>query len=272
MKNPAISVILPVYNGGAFLSEAVYSILNQSFTDFECIIIDDGSTDQSAGIINSFSDARIVKLSNNGNKGLIYTLNCGIEIARGQYIARMDADDISLPDRFLLQKQYLDANKAVDAVCSTITFIDESGNESGNWELDQKTITPQQIRKKLPAENCVAHPSIMIRNEVLRKLGYQSYQKNIEDYDLWLRFLNRRHSIAKISTALLLYRVHQASVTGTTLKKKNFFFKHAGMKFRFLWHDMMKGKISFFMLRVKLFMLLDIFKGAGKAVKQIFRK
>jgi len=272
MTNPAISVILPVHNGGAFLSEAVNSILNQSFTDFECLISNDGSTDQSAAIIESLTDCRVVKLSNEGNKGLIYTLNRGIELSKGTYIARMDADDISLPERFKLQKQFLDDNKTAAAVAGTVIFIDESGKETGNWELDKKTITPSQIKKTMPAENCIAHPSVMLRAEVIRQLRYNPAQKNIEDYDLWLRILNRGYSIAKISKPLLLYRVHQASVTGTVLKKKNFFFKHAGMKFRFIWHEMIKGKITFFMLRVKLFMLLDILKGTGKAIKQIFRK
>lgn len=272
MNNPAISVILPVYNSDKYLARAIDSILQQTFADFECIVIDDGSTDNSATIIHSYTDNRIIKAPNEGNRGLIYSLNKGIAAARGGYIARMDADDICMPERLMLQKKYLDENPGISVVASAVIFINEEDKETGTWPLDASTITPHDIKKRMPAENCIAHPTVMYRAAAIKSFGYKPYQKNIEDYDLWLRMLNRRYAIAKISTPLLLYRVHSQSVTGTVLRSGNFFYKHAAMKWRFLWHELFLGKINFFTFRVKISMLTDLIKGTGKAIKQLFRK
>src|SRR5215212_8979259 len=105
--SPEISVILPVYNGEKFLGQAIESILGQSFPDFELIIVNDGSGDNSENIILSYTDKRVVYLKNQENSGLVSSLNRGVSVAKGKYIARMDADDISLPDRFKLQKDFL---------------------------------------------------------------------------------------------------------------------------------------------------------------------
>jgi glycosyltransferase involved in cell wall biosynthesis len=105
-----ISILMPVYNGEKYLREAIDSILNQTFTDFEFLIVDDGSTDNSVEIINSYQNSRINLVKNDKNEGLVYTLNRGLSLAKGEYIARMDCDDISLPERLKKQIDFLDSN------------------------------------------------------------------------------------------------------------------------------------------------------------------
>jgi len=271
MNSPSISIILPAFNSEAFIAEAIRSLLSQTCTDFEFIIINDGSTDRTEEIILTFSDPRIHYHRNEKNSGLIYTLNKAIDLAKGKYIARMDADDICLPERLSIQKSFLDQNDDIAAVAAPVIFIDGAGKETAVWELDRKTVLPVSIKKVMPYENCIAHPSVMIRTAVLKEFRYKEYQKNIEDYDLWLRLLNRGYAIGKTEMPLLLYRVHEASVTGTTLKKKNLFFKHAAMKRKFLWREMKNGQINGFTIKVIVSFLLDLVKGTGKLIKNVFR-
>ena len=269
MNVPAVSVILPAYNCEKFIGKAIESVLQQTFTDFELIIINDGSTDTTESVIHEFNDQRITYLKNSKNQGLIYTLNKAIAHANGNYIARMDADDICLAGRLAKQKTFLDQNEDIAAVASTIEFINEQGEKTGIWELDRQTITPAQIRRAILKQNCIAHPTVMIRSETLKQLKYKEYQKNIEDYDLWLRLLNRGCKIAKLDNPLLLYRRHDDSVTSTHLKKSNPFFKHFVMKIKFLIHF---SHLSGFAFSVFGSAILDLIKGMIKAIKNIFGK
>ncbi len=271
MNDPLISVLLPVYNSEKYLARAIQSVLIQSFTDFELIIINDGSTDKTELIILSFPDPRIVYIKNDTNRGLILSLNRGIEMAKGTYLARMDADDICLPDRLAKQKTFLDQHAEVVMVASTVNFIDEQDREKGNWPLDRETISPSAIRKAMPYENCIAHPSIMIRLSIIKNLKYKEYQENIEDYDLWLRMLNRSMNIAKIEEPLLLYRLHGDSITTMHLKSKNVFFTHWKIKRRFLSGEIFSGRINAFTFRVMVAAMIDIFKGTGKVIKNLFK-
>ncbi len=209
-----ISVILPVYNGGAFLEEAIRSILNQTEKDFELIIIDDGSTDGSAKLISSFSDPRIRSVQHSKNKGLIATLNEGIDLAKGEYIARMDSDDISLPERFAIQLQQFTKNPGAAVVCSPITIVTSGGQEKEAWPADQAAKTTSQIHAMLPDENCIAHPSVMVRADVMRKYRYSENQPGNEDWDLWLRLARDKMQIVKTRESLLRYRMHGFSLTG----------------------------------------------------------
>jgi len=266
MNSPAVSVIFPVYNCEKFIGKAIKSVLQQSFSDFELIIINDGSTDKTEFAILAFADPRIIYIKNQINKGLIFSLNRAIELAQGKYIARMDADDICLPERLAKQKNFLDQNENVSVAATTIDFINEQGEKTGVWNLDRKTITAEQIKKQMLYENCIAHPTVMMRAGILKNLKYNEQQKNIEDYDLWLRVLNRGMSIAKIDEPLLLYRTHDESVTSIYLKKKNVFFRHAGMKLKFL----TGGKVNSFSFMVAGSLLLDLVKGVAKAIKNLF--
>jgi len=271
MNAPAVSVILPAYNCEKFIGKAIQSVLQQTLSDFELIIINDGSSDKTEFAILAFADPRIVYLKNETNSGLIFSLNKGIEIARGKYMARMDADDICMPSRLAKQMEYLDKHSETTMVASTISFIDTAGNDKGNWPLDRKAISPNFIRTKMPFENCIAHPSIMIRAAILKKLKYDPRQVNIEDYDLWLRLLSRGHVIDKINEPLLLYRIHDESITNLYLKKTNFFFKHLKMKRIFLAKEIFTGRMNGFILRVIASTFIDLIKGTGKAIKKIFR-
>lgn len=181
---PQVSVILPVYNGEKFLREAIDSILAQTFTDFELLIMNDGSTDGSEAIIDLYTDKRIVPIKNDGNKGLIFTLNRAIDLAKGEYIARMDADDVALPERLGKQVNQLQSFKETGVLATTIQFINEQGTETGFWPLDQKTITHTQIAHAMTRECCIAHPSVMIRKELLSIHRYNPSQNQLAKKEL----------------------------------------------------------------------------------------
>ena len=268
MTAPEISIILPVHNSGRYIRKTIDSLLAQSFRNFELIIINDGSTDDSETIIQSYTDPRIVYYTNESNKGLIFTLNRGIFMARGKYIARMDADDICLPERLELQKLWLDEHTDASMVACTIQFIDEQDAPAGAWPLDRSTITRQAIHKTLPKENCIAHPSIMGRTGVFKAYWYAENQKNTEDYDLWLRLAADGHIIDKINRDLLLYRVHQQSVTQAHLRKGNMFLKLYHCKRRFVWQRIRSGKFNGFVARVMATMAYDLGVALFKIIKR----
>jgi glycosyltransferase involved in cell wall biosynthesis len=213
---PHISVIMPVYNGAAFLKEAIESILKQTFSDLELIIINDASTDGSEEIILSYKDDRIRYFKNQNNLGLIATLNLGISESRGTYIARMDQDDISLPDRFQKQVDHLSENKNVALVATKISMTNEKSEDKGAWNDDFNTTTSAEIKAYMPKLNCIAHPSIMARAEVMKKFGYSRSLEHSEDWGLWLTLLSEGYTISKIDEVLLKYRVHD---TGTTVNQ-----------------------------------------------------
>lgn len=215
MKAPVISVIMPCYNSGYFLEQAVQSILRQTFTDFELILINDGSTDNTAEIINSFRDTRIVLVNHETNKGLISTLNEGISVSKGKYIARMDADDISTADRFQRQLSFLEANPEYAGVFSKIKQIDLYGNDAGRWKEDEEITSYEEIKNRLPETNCLAHPSVMLRKEIIIKYRYSPLLKHSEDWGLWLDLISDGYKIAKLEEKLLLYRVHTSGTTST---------------------------------------------------------
>ncbi len=205
---PKISVVMPVYNGEKFLREAIDSILNQTFSDFEFIIINDASTDSTEDIIKSYDDKRIVYLKNSSNLGVACSLNNGLDIARGEYIARMDADDISLPERFAKQVAFMDKHKDI-GVCGT--WIEFFGERKG---IFKNTVGKKQTKIDMLFSSCIAHPSVIIRKAILEKYDF-FYNKNyeqVEDYELWCR-ISRHYDIDNIPEALLKYRCHDKQVT-----------------------------------------------------------
>lgn len=205
---PKVTVLMPVYNGERFLREAIESILNQTFTDFEFLIINDGSTDRSVEIINSYKDPRIRLVHNERNIGLVPTLNKGLDLSRGQYIARMDCDDISLPDRLQKQVAYMDANSDIDICGTWFRHFGKTG-ESTIFLPENH----EDIKCGLLFYTPMAHPSIIIRKNKLlgNNLYYDPTYNNAEDYELWVRSLEylKFHNIGK---TLLLYRLHDKQV------------------------------------------------------------
>jgi glycosyltransferase involved in cell wall biosynthesis len=271
MDSPLVSVILPAYNSERFLHKAIESILNQAYRNFELLLINDGSTDSTRQIMQSFSDERIRIIDNHGNKGLVYSFNTGIEQAKGKYIARMDADDISYPERFAVQVDWLERNPSTSIVAAYIEFIDEEDKPAGTWPLDRKVITYKEIRHMLPRENCIAHPTVMGRADVFRQFMYMPYQKT-EDYDLWLRIATAGLVIEKIPQVLLKYRVHQSSYTSSKLRKRNNPSWQVFMgKYRFVIHEIKKGKINSFIIKTMLWSVRDFITAVWKEIKFLLK-
>lgn len=207
---PFVSVVMSVYNGELFLKEAIDSILSQTYKKFEFIIIDDGSTDGSLNIINEYSDERIKILVNPKNEGLIFSLNKGIELALGTYIVRMDADDISLPQRIEEQVSFMEKHKEI-GVCGTDI---EVFGKSLNGYIHRFKRSPIANNAALLFTTCFAHPSVIIRKSVLDQyhLCYNGVYRNAEDYGFWVE-LSKYTQFANINKVLLKYRILQGSVT-----------------------------------------------------------
>jgi len=268
MQSPSVSVIIPVFNGADFLQPAIDSVLQQTLTDFELLIINDGSTDESEQLILSYTDARIRYISNESNKGLVYTLNKGIELCATGLIARMDSDDICLPERLAKQKAFLQSHTQTAVVAGFIDFIDEHNKPGGSWNTDRETISAKEIKRKMAKENCIAHPSVMMRKDIIQQYLYKENQKNIEDYDLWLRLLSDGHTIEKIPEVLLQYRLHSQSVTKKILQKRNPFFKQFDCKRRFLRARIAESRFGIFEWRTFVSMIGNLLMGLAKAIKQ----
>lgn len=209
--SPSISVLTAVYNGTPYLREAIDSILNQTFSDFEFIIINDGSTDETAEILSSYTDPRIRIIKNSKNLGLTKSLNIGLKIARGIYIARMDADDIALPERLQIEKKFLDNHLDIVAVGSEIDLINEDGKKVGEKHLIQY---PEIIRFRMVIANQLAHPTILFRKSIIiENGGYDEHFKYAQDYELWSRLNERNYHFSNIAASLLRYRDYPKSMT-----------------------------------------------------------
>ena len=212
LENPLISVVLPVYNGSKFLIEAINSILRQTFIDFEFIIINDGSTDDSLSIIRSFSDPRIIVIDQ-PNKGLAPTLNIATAICRGEYIARMDSDDISLANRFETQLCFLRKNQNVSVLSGAFIYIDEKGKEiARSFPLTSIGV----IKKYLLNNGCViCHPAVMMRKKDFNEVGgYSEAMGNrFTDYHLWVKFIRKGYKIKNESRIVLKYRLIQEAIS-----------------------------------------------------------
>ena len=203
-KSPAITVLMPVYNGAKYLNESIDSILNQTFSDFEFLIIDDESTDDSVKIIKSYDDPRIKLIVNKKNIGQSATLNKGLELARGKYIARMDQDDISMPERLKKQMEFMDE-------CPNIGVCGSWIQHFGKYDyLTPLELDDDSIKIKLLTNQNLAHPAVMIRKSTLVKyqLNYDPTFTIAMDYDLWVRMFEYC-SFANLPEPLLKYRTHK---------------------------------------------------------------
>ena len=205
-----ISVIMGVHNGEQYLSEAIESILVQSILNFEFIIVDDGSTDNTAKVLLNFAkkDNRIKIITLENNKGLPNALNVGIRASSGEFIARMDCDDISLPER--LKKQlYMIQKSNVDILGTQVVNINQSGRI-----IKAKTFPKENnnIKYQLPYGNCISHPSVMMKKSTLENVGlYNPEYKTSQDYELWLRLLPK-YRFANLEEPLVQYRKHHKRI------------------------------------------------------------
>lgn len=209
--DPVITVLMPVYNGEKYLREAINSILSQTFRDFELLIINDGSTDQSEAIIQSYNDDRIRYVLNASNQKIIATLNNGLKLARGRYIARMDADDIAEPERLRVQLDYMEANPGCGLCGTDISILSERTIVVDKWI---KTGDHDVLKFNLLMGNPFCHPTVMLRTSVLREhqLAYDPADMHAEEYGLWIE-VSRYATLANIDQKLLRYRLHDAQVS-----------------------------------------------------------
>lgn len=206
LNNPKISVIMSVYNGEKYLREAIESILNQTFTDFEFLIVNDGSTDGSSEIIQSYQDERARLINNEQNIGLTKSLNKAIRQARGEYIARQDADDISLPNRFEEQIKYFDRHPEVALLGTSVYKIDKQGKVVG------RIIVPAKPSGNLLKGNQFSHGSTMFKREVVDRLGgYNELFRYCQDYELWGR-IAKHYTVRNLPQALYKLRFHGENI------------------------------------------------------------
>lgn len=234
---PKVSVIMAVKNGERFLREAVESILVQTFTDFEFIIIDDGSADKTADMLKAFSykDPRVKIITNAHNVGLTKSLNIGLRVARGEYIARMDADDVAMPERFEKQVKFLDEHADIGVVGAWAKVVDDSGVEVDrfDWETDARI-----VKKNLIKWNNIIHSLAMMRRSVIDKVGgYDESFQYAQDYDLWLR-IAVANKLCNLPEFLLYYRMSNVSITAN---KNN---KQALCALRARWNAIKRGQYS----------------------------
>ena len=209
MSTPIVSILLPIYNSEKYVSKAIKSILAQSFQDFELLLINDGSTDKSIEIMRSFNDSRIRIIDNGKNRGIVYSLNSGINNSKGIYLARMDADDISLKDRILIQVNYLNKNPEIDILGSNYELF---GAENHTTNLN---ITPDKIKTSIFFDNQLCHPSIIMRKSSIIK-NQLIYNKNFfinQDWVLWFDALNKNLKIANLPNVLIKYRLEGQNIT-----------------------------------------------------------
>lgn len=213
-KRPAVTVLMSVYNGARFLNEAIESIRNQTFADFEFLIIDDGSDDATPEILSRHAaDDRRIRVVSQANRGLIASLNRGLEEARGELIARMDADDVSRPHRLEKEVNFLQSHGDIALVGSAIDVIDQDGR---HLQIIPRPEDPGEIRHRMRELGCaVAHPTVVFRRSAaLGAGGLRRAYRHAEDYDLWLRMIEK-HDFVNLPDALLCYRRHEGSVSTT---------------------------------------------------------
>lgn len=209
--SPRITVFIPVYQAERYLAESIDSILCQSYADFELLIIDDGSRDNSYEIAKDYAtkDQRIRVLRNEGNQGVSFTRNRGIQEARGEFIALLDADDLAVPERLAKQLAFLDQNPDVVACGTQASLIDTNGKETG--EMIAVPTHKEEVKVRLAFQNQFVNSSMMFRLEVLKQTrGY--YSGLCEDYELAVQ-LNAQNCLANLADTLVKYRVHEQGIS-----------------------------------------------------------
>lgn len=207
---PLVTVLMPVYNGQSYLREAIQSILEQTYINFELLIMDDGSTDQSAEIVKSYRDKRIKLYQSEKNEGISKTLNKGIKLSRGQYIARMDSDDISHPDRFMHQVTFLEEHPEIGVLGSGIENLKD--NRTGKKK--QWPESDAEIKINLLFQNPFFHSTVMVRRSLMNDIRYPENMRYAQDFGLWVSLAPCTH-FANLLNAMVQYRTHSGQITKT---------------------------------------------------------
>lgn len=257
--SPLVSVVLPVRNGGQYLGQAVDSILSQTFENLELLLIDDHSTDEAISSLDR-NDTRLKLFSSKGN-GVVDAFNTGFKLGCGEYIARMDADDISLPDRIQCQLEYLDEHPSVDISGCCVEIFSDKGIQGGLERYQHwlnSVCEPEQVRQQIFIESPLPNPSLMFRRTALQRLG--GYRNNHwpEDYDLLLRADAVHMRMGKPESVLLRWREHEARLTHTDalydrenfMRAKSHFLVHHRLEKRpvVIWGAGPSGRLMFDLL------------------------
>tara|TARA_S200000501_G_scaffold354802_1_gene375859 strand:- start:176 stop:1162 length:987 start_codon:yes stop_codon:yes gene_type:complete len=238
---PKISIILPVFNGAAFIADAINSVLIQTFNDFELIIINDASYDKSKEIILSFKDSRIVYIENITNLGQISSVNQGIKIAKANLVGRIDQDDVFLKEKLELQYEFFKKNKDIAVVGTWAAIINEDNNIK---KYMSSPTSNNRMLNTLLNSNPLFHPSVVIRKDILLKMGlYSAEYEYTEDYYLWCRLVLSGYKIANIPKYLLHYREHhnQSSQENRTIQLENA-LKIRNLLFKKVFIDLQKNQ------------------------------
>ena len=213
VRHPAISVLMPVHNGEPFVAQAMESVLEQGFGDFELIVVDDGSQDATAALLADYAarDERVRVVRQPVAEGLTRSLNRSLALARGDLIARMDADDVCLPNRFEQQVEQLMRQPHLAAIGAAVEFIDHDGVRTGAWH---PPVSRPEVLWQLIGGSPIPHPAAMIRRAWLHRLGgYDEAYRYAQDYDLWRRIVQHGGQLSNVRKALLRYRAHPAQAS-----------------------------------------------------------
>jgi glycosyltransferase involved in cell wall biosynthesis len=213
MDRPVITVFMAVYNGSRYLRQAIDSILSQTFSAFELLIIDDGSTDNSVDIVHSYADPRIRLLHNDGNKGLVFTRNRGALEADGEFLAILDCDDIAFPNRLEIQYNFFRENPEVALCSGRALYLDRNGRPIG-----QSPVFSGDKNLLLLFGNILVNSAVMIKTEVIKAVGSYNAHAPAEDYDLALR-IAENHPIATIENILVKYRIHDNNTSMSSAER-----------------------------------------------------
>ena len=231
VEKPKVSVCIPNYNYGHFIRSSIQSVLDQTYQDFELIIVDDSSTDNSESVVKSFSDNRIKFYNNERNIGLVKNLNRCLCLASGQYVSILHGDDIYLPQALEKRVSSLDSNPSVGLVYSQYKIIDENGAVIGEYRYcqDDYIAKGEDEFKTLILKNHIGCPTVMVRKECYDKLGgYDERYPQPSDWEMWLR-IALHYDVAFISEPLVCYRVHQTNLTNKFLEDNTWGMEHYRM-------------------------------------------
>jgi glycosyltransferase involved in cell wall biosynthesis len=217
-KRPKVSVMMGTYNTSKYIGECIESVLNQTFQDFEFIIINDKSTDDTLEVIKRYNDKRIIVINNNKNLGVAESLNKGLRKAKGKYIAIMDSDDVMMPERLQITYDYLEKNKEVFLVGGALYYMEDNGKL---MLKDIPLIGYEKIRERLKERSCFWHNTIMFRND--KKTFYRGKFRYAQDYDLFTRLNTRGKRMENMPDVLAKYRIHNSSSSYSRRTKQNMF-------------------------------------------------
>lgn len=219
-NTPMVSVLIPAYNADKFIGAAITSVLNQTFKDFELCILNDGSTDRTAEIIDQFNDPRIIKIHQSQNSGLVSVRNTLIALARGKYIAYLDNDDVAFPDRLAKQYAFLEADKADICSGDYETFNEETGEK----KLSKVRYSDADIKALITVYCPLCNPAVMGRAEIFKKFPYIVGNDHAEDYSLWQEIALAGYRFANLRDKLIIYRIHPKQISRLALESASLIF------------------------------------------------